>query len=195
MGYMLNLANLNYDSRVLIVDNTRGLLTGGVLERGVNYCQQVEFNQDQTIKYKAEHLLQMDLGSAEIKALSVIASQLLIQTNPEDPDDVDPLFSNLKKKFKKYFNSFIFAHDQLHPAEVFPALRPYLQPGCPVAIYSQYLQPLTELAKPLLQAKSVIDCHIEELWTREHQVLPLRTHPFMSVNGQSGYVLSFIVMA
>ena len=86
-------------------------------------------------------------------------------------------------------------HDQLHPGEVFPALRYYIQTSTPVVIYSQYLQPLTELAKTLLQANNVKDAHIEELWTREQQVLPLRTHPFMSVNGRSGFVLSFICMA
>jgi len=40
------------------------------------------------------------------------------------------------------------------------------------------------------QSKDTINAKIEELWTRELQVFPLRTHPFMSTNGRSGYVLT-----
>ena len=38
MGYILNIANINHDSRVLLVENTRGLVAGAILERGINYC-------------------------------------------------------------------------------------------------------------------------------------------------------------
>lgn len=78
LGYILNIANLNYESRVMLVDNTRGLMAGAVLERGVNHCQIVEFQQDQTIKYKMDHLIQMDISSNAHKPLSTISSHLLI---------------------------------------------------------------------------------------------------------------------
>ena len=81
LGYILNIANLNYESRVLLVDNTRGLVAGAVLERGVSYCQNVEFNLDQTIKYKMDHLVQMDITSNQHKPLATISANLLIQTN------------------------------------------------------------------------------------------------------------------
>lgn len=44
LGYLLNLANLSAESRVLMVENTRGLLAGAVMERKINYCLRVEFN-------------------------------------------------------------------------------------------------------------------------------------------------------
>mgnify|MGYP003904410155 CR=1 FL=1 len=78
LGYILNMANLNHESRVLLVDNTRGLVAGAVLGRGVTACQIVEFHQDQTIKYKMEHFLQMDITANQHKPLSTISSHLLI---------------------------------------------------------------------------------------------------------------------
>lgn len=39
---------------------------------------------------------------------------------------------------------------------------------------------------------SVIDLQLNETWTREHQVLPGRTHPEMNMSACSGYLLSGI---
>jgi tRNA (adenine-N(1)-)-methyltransferase non-catalytic subunit len=35
MGFILNHANINFDSRVLIVDNTKGLLLGALVEKKI----------------------------------------------------------------------------------------------------------------------------------------------------------------
>jgi tRNA A58 N-methylase Trm61 len=40
-----------------------------------------------------------------------------------------------------------------------------------------------------------INLKIEELFMREAQVLPLRTHPHMNMHGKSGYILSGIKLA
>lgn len=59
-------------------------------------------------------------------------------------------------------------------------------------MFSQYIQFLAELKDYLMANKKAINIRIEELWTREYQVLPLRTHPHMSMHGASGFVLSAI---
>ena len=43
---MLNIANINYQSRVLVVENTKGFLCGAVMEKAVGYCLRVDFNAD-----------------------------------------------------------------------------------------------------------------------------------------------------
>ena len=43
--------------------------------------------------------------------------------------------------------------------------------------------------------KTCIELKLEELFTREAQVLPLRTHPHMNMHGKSGYILSGIKLA
>lgn len=44
LGFILNHANINYDSRVLIVDNTKGLLLGALVEKKIRSGLKVEFN-------------------------------------------------------------------------------------------------------------------------------------------------------
>jgi hypothetical protein len=44
VGYMMNNSNVNFDSKVLLIDSTRGLLAGVLYEKKVKYCLQVEFN-------------------------------------------------------------------------------------------------------------------------------------------------------
>ena len=38
VGYIMNNANINFESRVLLIDSTRGLLAGVMKEKEVNYC-------------------------------------------------------------------------------------------------------------------------------------------------------------
>ena len=88
----------------------------------------------------------------------------------------------------------MFVHNELDPSEVFHAISYCLQPGASFAIFGIYPQPLTKLQAELEEDKNAkcINIKLEELWTREAQVLPLRTHPFMSMHGKSGYCLSGI---
>jgi tRNA (adenine-N(1)-)-methyltransferase non-catalytic subunit len=53
-------------------------------------------------------------------------------------------------------------------------------------------QPLIELEKLMIDEKMAINVRVEEIWMREIQVLPNRTHPNMSMDGASGYILSAI---
>jgi len=48
------------------------------------------------------------------------------------------------------------------------------------------------MQEALLKHKMAVNIRVEELFTREHQVLPSRTHPKMNMHGASGYILSAI---
>lgn len=186
MGYMMNLCNVNADSRVLLIENTKGLMTGALLEREPKYILRVEFGTE-AIKINNEILFQFDHSTDTLMSVGSIHGKLLLPLDKKNPD---PLSSAMQMKFKKTFNSFVFIHDELHPSEVFQAIKHLLQPSASFAIYSTSVQPLTELLNMMNFHKDTINAKIEELWTREQQVLPLRTHPFMSMNGQSGYCLT-----
>ncbi len=43
LGFILNQANINAFSKVLLVENTRGFLTGALIERCVPYVLRVDF--------------------------------------------------------------------------------------------------------------------------------------------------------
>ena len=146
LGYVLNYANVSFESRVLLVENTRGMMAGAVAERGINYCMRVEFNQDLAVKNRNEILYEMDISSGENKAVSTISASLLVpnlkmSSGATNTDEM--LLPMMQKKYRRSFNSFIFVHDALHPVEIFEALREYLQPSASFAIYSTYLQPLS----------------------------------------------------
>ena len=67
-----------------------------------------------------------------------------------------------------------------------------IQAGASVVFYSSHLHPLAQLREHVTACHEGVFTRLEELWTREYQVLPLRTHPHMSMHGASGYLLSFI---
>ena len=47
LGFLLNYANINYESRVLLCDKTRGLIAGALVERDVREIMHVEFGHHQ----------------------------------------------------------------------------------------------------------------------------------------------------
>ena len=46
LALLLNLANLSFQSRVLLVENTKGFLQGALIERSIAYGTRVEFNEN-----------------------------------------------------------------------------------------------------------------------------------------------------
>jgi tRNA (adenine-N(1)-)-methyltransferase non-catalytic subunit len=96
------------------------------------------------------------------------------------------------KDKKQYYNSVIIVHEDYHPGEIITAVNDLIQPSACIVIFSTFLHPLAECREQLLQSKSCLFTRIEELWTREYQVLPMRTHPHMSMHGASGFVLSCV---
>jgi len=56
------------------------------------------------------------------------------------------------------------------------------------------MQPLAELERQITNSNWAVMVNLEELWAREYQVLPLRTHPHMVNTSGSGYVLTFITV-
>lgn len=68
----------------------------------------------------------------------------------------------------------------------------YLKFSGNIIIFSREIEVLTMLEKFLIENKTVIDSKIQETYTREYQVLPLRTHPNMNNKGFSGYVYTAI---
>merc|ERR1712129_84751 len=72
--------------------------------------------------------------------------------------------------------------------------------GCAWAVWSEYVQPLVELKQWLHEGGTeekeeerdwaVIEARLHENWLREHQVLPLRTHPMVNMKHLGGYILS-----
>ena len=46
LALLLNMSNLSFQSRVLLVENTKGFLQGALIERAVAYALRVEFYEN-----------------------------------------------------------------------------------------------------------------------------------------------------
>jgi tRNA (adenine-N(1)-)-methyltransferase non-catalytic subunit len=119
LSYLLTMANISSQSRVLLVDNTRGFLAGALMEKEVAYALRVEFNT-RFIKNTNDVLFEMDLPSNLNKRVGTINSKLLVHSSADGPSEKDdPMLGIMKKQFKGSFSSLIFLHDELHPKEVY----------------------------------------------------------------------------
>ncbi|CAE7767254.1 Trmt6, partial [Symbiodinium pilosum] len=67
-----------------------------------------------------------------------------------------------------------------------------LAPGGRVAMFGHHLQPLAALQGTWRCSNNFVDVRLEQLFTREYQVLPARTHPHMVAEAQlcEGFILS-----
>ena len=115
LGFLLNMSNVHAESQVLLVEHTRGLVTGALMERGAKYIQRVEFGHD-SIKINSEILEQFDHPTDPHTTVGSVHAGLLVPINKEKPD---PLLKCMQQSFKRKFTSFVFVHDELHPMEVY----------------------------------------------------------------------------
>lgn len=67
-----------------------------------------------------------------------------------------------------------------------------LASGGRVVVFGHHLQPMAALQGTWRTGGSFVDVRLEQLFTREYQVLPLRTHPHMSAEAElcGGFILS-----
>lgn len=77
------------------------------------------------------------------------------------------------------------------PASIVNILLEYLAPSMPFVVYSNVIEPLTELCGEL-KSKRCVNLKLTESWLRRYQVLPGRTRPDMNMSGSGGYLLSGI---
>ena len=77
LGYMLNIGNINFNSQVLLVENTRGLVTGAVMEREPRYTLRVEFGHE-SLLINNELLAQFDYSSEPFTRLGSVHGKILV---------------------------------------------------------------------------------------------------------------------
>merc|ERR1712106_644750 len=76
-----------------------------------------------------------------------------------------------------------------HPAALLTQLLPYLAPSRPFTVYSPYKEAVMSAYMSVKDAGVGIACCVSETWLRQHQVLPQRTHPMVTMSGGGGYIL------
>lgn len=80
----------------------------------------------------------------------------------------DPFVRQIALSHKQQFNSCVIVQDEYHPKDVFDKIYDSLQPSCPIAIFSQHVQPLAELQEHMIRNKMALMIRLEEMWCREY---------------------------
>ena len=81
------------------------------------------------------------------------------------------------------------------PWDVFKTLIPFVKPSSPIVIFTPYIEPLTKCYNMMLKEytyRIAIDVKLTDSFTREIQVLNMRTHPQMMMDASSGFLLTGI---
>uniref|UniRef100_A0A1B0DAR7 tRNA (adenine(58)-N(1))-methyltransferase non-catalytic subunit TRM6 n=1 Tax=Phlebotomus papatasi TaxID=29031 RepID=A0A1B0DAR7_PHLPP len=76
-----------------------------------------------------------------------------------------------------------------HPTAIFKELVQFVRPGRPFVIYSPYQEIATECFTELKANQPVLNVRIYSSFLRTYQVLADRTHPDVSMNGNSGFII------
>jgi len=74
------------------------------------------------------------------------------------------------------------------PTSTLLTLLPYLGPSCPFVVYYPYLEPLLTCFHTIQELGLAIQLRLCDSWLREYQILPGRTHPFMKMSQNGGFL-------
>jgi len=119
LGFLLNYANINAFSRVLVVENTRGFLTGALLERCVPYILRVDISDNindestgplkthGTVKPNNQILKEFNINDENWHRIGYLNGSLLKAIDSQE----DIIAHQLAKSQKHAFNSALIVHD------------------------------------------------------------------------------------
>lgn len=89
-------------------------------------------------------------------------------------------------------DSLIIASEE-DPLQHLLACIRFMKPAGAVSIFHNDLSVLTNCYRVAKHLNLALSAQLSEIWTRDYQVLPERTHPVMSTHGASSYTLTFYV--
>lgn len=76
-----------------------------------------------------------------------------------------------------------------YPMNILKNLLVFVKPGRPIVIFNLTKEILMEMYVELKASSDVTNLRLTSNWLRSYQILPNRTHPDVSMNGNSGYLL------
>lgn len=121
----------------------------------------------------------LGLNEKSIKTATILSPKEAFALNNKD----DPVTSPIK------FTHIVLATN-LNLEEILELTVPKLIAGGKLSIYSRSINALERVADLLFKSRLFIDVQIFDTFTRKMQVLPSRTHPKMSGNLYSGFILT-----
>ncbi|KAI3622705.1 eukaryotic translation initiation factor 3 62 kda subunit [Moniliophthora roreri] len=213
LSQMLLLANIRPGGRYLAVDDASGLVVASILDRLggegrlLTICDtdsppaypvmaNFNFRPEQTsimtslnwATAQEEYtpiMAPTEVPSAEIKSerqKSRLKKRKLVS---------DALMRTREELFAGEFEGLIVA-SQYDPTVIVERLAPYLAGSASIIVHSPHLQVVADLQAELRSLPGFLAPSVTEVWLRQYQVLPGRTHPTMNTSGSGGYILHVV---
>ncbi|XP_050525179.1 tRNA (adenine(58)-N(1))-methyltransferase non-catalytic subunit TRM6 [Daktulosphaira vitifoliae] len=157
------------------------------------------------MNFSEEKLKQMSaIHIKEILGINYIEDSENILNTTEKKRKSDEAYTQVKKKQKPIsnlidldfikFNKFdgLIVVCREEPTELIKILLPYLSISRPFVIYSMFRELLVNIYAEFKIRKDIIFLRLTDSFLRGYQVLPDRTHPDVTMDNSSGYLLSGI---
>ncbi|KAG8907198.1 tRNA (adenine(58)-N(1))-methyltransferase non-catalytic subunit trm6 [Tulasnella sp. 417] len=209
LGQMMSFGNIRPGARVLVVDDTGGLLVAAVLERlgGEGRLLTITDSESPPTYHVVE---QLNLNTTEAAGIMTYLSWAEIDEEWAPVEAYEPeeyrthsqkvrsekrhaRAEELRKRREEFWagewNALVVA-SEYEPFSIIERVEPYLAGSGSIVVHSPYLQTLTDVHQKLRAKPQFLGPSVTEAWLRQYQVLPGRTHPMMNMSGSGGYLLS-----
>ncbi|CAG8497223.1 5795_t:CDS:10 [Ambispora leptoticha] len=202
LSQILSLANVHANLKILVVDDTQGLVISGVMERLGGYGIVLGIHDNENHNY--DIVRYMNFSTKANDSLRVLSWQQVLEKDEVPFNEVDE--TTLSENDRKGYNRRKAVYNKLketkqlllngefdgqyQPESILETLVQYVAGSRPIVIYHINKEVLVNTCVQMRLAKHYLNPQITESWLRDYQVLPGRTHPEMSTTGGGGYILS-----
>ncbi|KAG2229072.1 hypothetical protein INT48_003286 [Thamnidium elegans] len=211
LSQLLCLANVHANNKMLVVDDTQGLVVASVLERMGGHGQVVAIHEGDYHNY--DILRYMNFSQEIQDTLYTVPFALVDPEAYDEPFEVltdeqfavlqdDPKRTYLRRKtaydYKVKSRKLLHEGDfdglilssSLTPESVLKVLKQYVCGSRPIVVYSFNKEVLLQAAYWMRRSTDFLNAELTESSLREYQVLPGRMHPNMMMSAGGGYLLS-----
>ncbi|KAJ3350333.1 tRNA (adenine(58)-N(1))-methyltransferase non-catalytic subunit trm6 [Allomyces javanicus] len=194
LSLLLTSANVRAHSRLLIYDDTQGMVTAAVLERMGGFGEVVVVHE--ALSQNLDIVRYMNFPQATLDTLTTVPVNRAFPL-PEEMElweaSADTREIKTKPSFREIRDSILrggfdglIVAATADPHSVVDLLSPYIATSRPVVVYHSALNMLTPLYQSMRASQSYILVNLLTTWYRPYQVLPQRTHPTMNMSGHGG---------
>ncbi|RKP40422.1 Gcd10p-domain-containing protein [Dimargaris cristalligena] len=193
LSQVVTSANLNAYSKILVVDDTQGLVLSAALSRISPLGNVIAVHESDSVSYDV--LKHMNFPESIMERLHLISWSRVSRDCAE--------LVSYERRVKAYrrtkatqellwggnLDGIIIA-SHYDPVSILDELVPYIGGSRPIVVYSPDKETLLAAAAQLKVKPDYLNPQITESWMREYQVLPGRTHPTMTMSAGGGYLLT-----
>lgn len=104
VGFLLNITNINSNSKVCLVENTRGFLMGCVMEKDIQQLTRVEFAKTNSLKNDIDYYENFNHPYFKNKRITYLTQKMLL-------DKECPISAALTKSMHATHDSLLICHD------------------------------------------------------------------------------------